>query len=48
MLEFICSIPESIGWSMVGFVGAFALMLAVQVGKDIAQMWKEWHENEEN
>ena len=31
MLEMICSIPENIGWVMVGAVGATAVYLAIAV-----------------
>jgi hypothetical protein len=33
MLEMICAIPENVGWVMVGAAGAFALMMAVELGK---------------
>lgn len=47
MLEFLCAIPEEIGWALVGFVGAFTLMLAIQVGKDIVQAIKDRMEDDE-
>jgi hypothetical protein len=47
MMEFICAIPEEIGWALVGFVGAFTLMLAIQVGKDIVQAIKDRMEDDE-
>ena len=47
MMELICAIPDSIGWTMVGFFGALTLVMAVKLGKLFIQMWKEWHEDED-
>ena len=41
MLKMICAIPEEIGWALVGFVGAFTLMMAIKVGKAILEAIKE-------
>lgn len=41
MLEFICAIPENIGWSLVGAVGMLALVTLVGVVKDITTAIKE-------
>ncbi len=46
MMELICAIPEEIGWALVGFTAAFALMMSVKLGKLFVQMWKEHHEDE--
>lgn len=46
-INLICSIPDNIGWAMVGFVGAFALMMGVKLAKLFIQMWREWHEDDE-
>ena len=48
MLEMLCAIPEEIGWAMVGFIGAFTLMMAVKLGKIFVQMWKDMKEDEED
>ena len=40
MLEMICSIPENVGWVIVGAVGTLAVMMAVEVGKTIYQAIK--------
>lgn len=47
MMTLICSIPDSIGWTMVGFVGALALIMGIKVTKMLIQMWREWHEDDE-
>lgn len=47
MLEMICAIPEEIGWVLVGFVGAFALMMAIKLGKVIIEVIKERMEDDE-
>lgn len=47
MLELLCAIPEEIGWALVGFTAAFTLMMAVKLGKLLVQMWKDWHEPDE-
>lgn len=47
MLEFICTIPESIGWVIVGATGACCAMMFVKLVKLFIEMWKEWHEEEE-
>lgn len=47
MLEFICSIPESIGWTLVGFVACLCVVMGVKLTKLFIQMWKDWHEDEE-
>ena len=47
MLEMICKIPEEIGWALVGFVGAFALMMTIKVGKVIVEAIKERMEDDE-
>lgn len=41
MLEFICAIPENVGWSLVGAVGMLVLVTLVGVVKDIATAIKE-------
>lgn len=46
-INLICSIPDSIGWAMVGFLGALALVMGIKVTKMLIQMWREWHEDEE-
>ena len=47
MLEMICRIPEEIGWALVGFVGALALVMAIKLGKTFVQMWKDHREEAE-
>ena len=44
MMDFICAIPEEIGWVMVGALAAYCVMWAHKVGKLLVQMWKDYHE----
>lgn len=44
MLNFILSIPEEIGWVLVGATGAYCIMWMHKLGKLFVTMWKEWHE----
>lgn len=48
MLEMICAIPEEIGWVLVGFVGAFTLMMIIKLGKVIVEVIKERLEDDED
>jgi high-affinity nickel permease len=47
MLEFICSIPNWIGWTFVSIVGCLNVVMFYQLGKIFVQMWKDRHEEEE-
>ena len=47
MLEMICSIPENVGWIIVGATGMLAMVMLVKLGKLFVQMWKDNHEEEE-
>lgn len=47
MLNLICSIPENIGWVIVGAMGMLTIIVAVKLGKLFVQMWKDYHEDEE-
>lgn len=47
MLELLCKIPENVGWMLVGVVGTLCVIMAVKLGKLFVQMWKEWHEPDE-
>ena len=46
MLEFLCAIPDHIGWMLVGALGAYAVMWAHKLGKLAVQMWRERHEED--
>ena len=37
----ICTIPEEIGWAVVGFIGVFALIMVAKVVKVIVEAVKE-------
>lgn len=41
MLEMICSIPENVGWVIVGVVGTLTTLMAIKVGKIIIQAIKD-------
>lgn len=47
MLEFICNIPENIGWVIVGAVGMLALEMCGLLIGNIVQMIKERLEDDE-
>lgn len=47
MLEFIWSIPEEIGWVLVGFVACLDTLAVVKLVKLIIQLRKPWWQNEE-
>lgn len=47
MLEIICAIPEEIGWVLVGFVGAYDLMMVIKLGKVIVKAIKERLEDDD-
>jgi hypothetical protein len=46
MFELICTIPENVGWVIVGAVGMLTAVVAFEVGKILVQMWKDYHEEE--
>ena len=41
MLKMICVIPEEIGWTIVGFVGVFTLIMLAKVVRVIVKAIKE-------
>ncbi len=47
MLEMICKVPENIGWVAVGVAGTLCVIMAIKLGKVFVEMWKEYHEKEE-
>lgn len=47
MLKFICSIPESVGWALVGVAGTFCLLMMVEVIKTICKAIKERKTNDD-
>ena len=46
ILNFLCSIPESIGWTLVAIEGAILLFMLHKLGKLFVEMWKEHHEDD--
>ena len=47
MMNLICAIPENVGWVLVGATGILCVVMAVKLGKILVEMWKDWHEDEE-
>ena len=47
MMNWICAIPDSIGWVLVGVLGTLCAMMAIKLGKVFVEMWREWHEENE-
>jgi hypothetical protein len=47
MLEMICTIPENIGWMMVGAVGMLCAVMLVKLGAVIVDAIKSRLEDEE-
>ena len=47
MLEMICAIPESIGWIIVGALGAYTSVAGWMLGKTIYLAIKERLEDDE-
>ena len=44
MLEMICAIPDSIGWTLVGATGMLTAVVAFNVVRTLVQMLKDWRE----
>ena len=47
MLNFINSIPDSIGWAMVGSLMTITAIMMIALIKMFIQMWKDHHDEEE-
>lgn len=47
MMNFICAIPEEIGWAIVGFVACLCVVMAVKLGKLIVRAVRERIEENE-
>ena len=47
MLEPLCKIPDHIGWMLVGIFGTLCAVMLWKLGRLFVQMWKEWHEPDE-
>jgi hypothetical protein len=47
MLEFICSIPDWFGWTMVGFFAALCLVMMIKLSCVFIEMWKDHREEKE-
>ena len=46
MMDWICTIPYSIGWVLVGVLDTLCVMMAIKLGKTFVEIWREWHEEE--
>lgn len=42
MMNFICSIPEWIGWDLVACVSVVAVVLALDIAKILIQMYYDY------
>ena len=47
MMNFILSIPDNVGWMLVGALGMLCVVMAVKLGTIFVEMWRDWHEEEE-
>lgn len=47
MFEFICSIPNWLGWTFVGILAWAVAVMLYLLGSILVQMWEERHEEEE-
>lgn len=47
MMNFICAIPEEIGWAIVGFVACLCVIMAINVAKTIVRAVRERKEIDE-
>lgn len=47
MLNFINSIPDSVGWAIVGSLMTITAIMMVVLIKTFIQMWKDHHNDEE-
>ena len=41
MLELICSIPENIGWAIVGFISCLCLIMFIKLCNVFIEMWRD-------
>ena len=48
MLDFICAIPEEIGWALVGASAMLCVVMAVDLGKTIVKAIKERMDEDED
>ena len=47
MMELICAIPEEFGWVLVGLAAGALVNMAIKLGKVFVEMWKDYHEDDE-
>ena len=47
MMNFLCAIPEEIGWAIVGFVACLCVMMAIKLGKLIVRAVREHIEEDD-
>lgn len=45
MINLLNTIPEHIGWAMVGFLSCALLVMAIKLGRVFVEMYKEWCED---
>lgn len=47
IINFVNAIPDSIGWALVGCLFTLCVVMGVKLAKMFIQMWKDYHEDEE-
>ena len=45
IINLLNTIPESIGWALVGFLSCALLIMAIKLGRVFVEMLKEWRED---
>ena len=47
MMNIICAIPEELGWALVGLAAGALVNVSIKLGKLLVEMWKVYHEDDE-
>ena len=47
IIEMLNKIPDAIGWTMVAILGVACAVMMYKLGKIFVEMWKDWHEEDE-
>ena len=47
MMNIICAIPEEMGWALVGLAFGALVNMCYKLGKIFAEMWIEYHKDDE-
>ena len=46
-MELICAIPDELGWAMAGLAAGAVANVCIKLGKTFVEMWKDYHEDDE-